>query len=231
MRRVCFSIAVLACLAGLPLFAHAATPAPIQAPPRLLAPLSDGESPELPPLDERVPRPEAFLGYPLGERFTPWDRIQGYFDALASASNRVKVWTYGETYEGRPLKLVALGSPENLAHLDELREEHLRLADPGALSPDERERMVHPQISRRIVSWLDTFGRANAAAFDRQGWVYFKGQSYDLFYPGYGDSYPSLRGAVGMTYEMAGGGRGGVALTLPDGTPLTLADRIARHFP
>ena len=71
---------------------------------------------------------------------------------------------------------------------------------------------VHPQIDRRVVSWLDTFGRANAAAFDRQGWVYFKGESYDLFYPGYGDSYPSLRGAVGMTYEMAGGGRGGLAL-------------------
>src|SRR5436305_12598483 len=119
MRRVCSSIAVLACLAGLPLFAVAgpaaepaghpvpshpapsspapgATP-PTLAPPRLLAPLSDGESPELPPLDERVPRPEAFLGYPLGERFTPWDRIQAYFDALASASTRVKVWTYGET--------------------------------------------------------------------------------------------------------------------------------------
>ena len=61
-----------------------------------------------------------------------------------------------------------------------------------------------------IVSWLDTFGRANAAAFDHQGWIYFKEENYDLFYPGYGDSYPSLRGAIGMTYEMAGGGRGGL---------------------
>ncbi len=33
-----------------------------------------------------------------------------------------------------------------------------------------------------------------------------------------------------MTYEMAGGGRGGLALTLPDGTVLTLADRVARHL-
>ena len=67
---------------------------------------------------------------------------------------------------------------------------------------------INPQIDRRVLSWLDIFGRANAAAFDRQGWVYFKEENYDLFYPGYGDSYPSLRGAVGMTYEMAGGGRG-----------------------
>ncbi|HYN22686.1 MAG TPA: hypothetical protein VE078_17130, partial [Thermoanaerobaculia bacterium] len=32
------------------------------------------------------------------------------------------------------------------------------------------------------------------------------------------------------TYEMAGGGRGGLALELPDGTRLTLADRVARHL-
>ncbi|HKV10462.1 MAG TPA: hypothetical protein VJ725_20140, partial [Thermoanaerobaculia bacterium] len=89
---------------------------------------------------------------------------------------------------------------------------------------------IHPQIDRRVLSWLDTFGRGNAAAFDRQGWIYFKEENYDLFYPGYGDSYPSLRGAVGMTYEMAGGGRAGLALTLPDGSTLTLADRVARHL-
>jgi zinc carboxypeptidase len=389
MRRVLWN-AFLACWAGLSLLAPAAhadataaTPAPApsaspapKTPPRLLAPLSFGELAELPPTDERVPRPEAVLGYPLGDRFTPWDRIQAYFDALAASSPRVKEWSYGETYEGRPLKLVAVSSPENLARLEQLREERLRLADPGSLAREERERLVerlplvvwlaygvhgneassseaamavayvlaagageipgllrntivlidplvnpdgreryvhsfaerrgaepnpraaaaehwepwpggrqnhylvdlnrdwawasqqetrqrlaayrawepqvyvdfhemgpessyffpppaepvHPQIPRRIVNWLDTFGRANAQAFDRQGWVYFKGQSYDLFYPGYGDSYPSLRGAVGMTYEMAGGGHGGVALTLPDGSPLTLADRVARHF-
>jgi hypothetical protein len=33
-----------------------------------------------------------------------------------------------------------------------------------------------------------------------------------------------------MTYEMAGGGRAGLALALPDGTQLTLADRVARHL-
>ncbi|HEX6203553.1 MAG TPA: hypothetical protein VF100_11165, partial [Thermoanaerobaculia bacterium] len=37
-------------------------------------------------------------------------------------------------------------------------------------------------------------------------------------------------GAVGMTYEMAGGGRAGLALARPDGSVLTLADRVARHL-
>lgn len=359
--------------APVPAQAAAAAPAPGQPP--LIAPLSAGQMPELPALDPAVPSPAAFLGYPLGSRFTHWDRIVAYLEALDAASDRVRMWEYGTTYEGRPLKLLAVTSPGNLARLDQIRRERLRLADPAGLgrqerealaarlpivvwlaygihgnesssaeaamavayalaaaqgdlgrqldrmvvlidplsNPDGRERYVssyeqrrggapnpqlaaaehwepwpggrqnhylldlnrdwawasqqetrqriaayrewepqvyvdfhemssdasyffpppaepvNPIIDRRIVSWIDTFGRANAAAFDRQGWVYFKGENYDLFYPGYGDTYPSLRGAVGMTYEMAGGGRGGLALALPDGTTLTLADRVVRH--
>ncbi len=89
---------------------------------------------------------------------------------------------------------------------------------------------VHSRIPRRTLTWLETFGRGNAAAFDRLGWVYFKKENYDLLYPGYGDSYPALRGAVGMTYEMAGGGRAGELFGRSDGTRLTLADRVAHHL-
>jgi hypothetical protein len=89
---------------------------------------------------------------------------------------------------------------------------------------------INPEIDRRTVDWLEVFGAANGAAFDRQGWLYYKAEGFDLFYPGYGDSYPSFRGAVGMTYEVGGGGRAGEALLLPDGERLTLADRIARHL-
>src|SRR5204862_550642 len=37
-------------------------------------------------------------------------------------------------------------------------------------------------------------------------------------------------GAIGMTYEVAGGGRGGSTIRRPDDTILTLADRVARHY-
>src|SRR5215218_5653913 len=356
-------------------FAQPTPPAAVPGP-GLIAPLSRGETLDLPALDDRLPRPEAFLGYPLGARFTSWDRIVAYLETLDAASPRVKMWEYGRTYEGRPLELVAVSTPENLARLEEIRQDVQRLADPAGLSPGDKDRIVrrtpvvvwlaygvhgnesssaeaamgaayvlaaaqgeiatmlenvvvlidplqnpdgreryvngykqrrgdeanprraaaehyepwpggrqnhylldlnrdwawasqqetrqriaayrswepqvyvdfhemgsdssyffppaaepiHPQIDRRVVSWLETFGRGNAEVFDKLGWVYFKGENYDLFYPGYGDSYPSLRGAVGMTYEMAGGGRAGLAQTLPDGSTLTLADRVARHL-
>ncbi|HEX9940893.1 MAG TPA: M14 metallopeptidase family protein [Thermoanaerobaculia bacterium] len=374
LRKTSLLTLALAFAAALSLAQTSQTPQGPAAP--LVAPLSRGEALDLPAIDERLPRPDAVLGYPLGARFTSWDRIVAYFETLDAASPRVKMWEYGRTAEGRPLKLLAVSAPENLERLEEIRGNLQRLADPARLAagekdrllgrtplvvwlaygvhgnesssaeaamgaayvlaagqgdaaamlqdvivlidplqnPDGRERYVsgykqrrgdeanprrvsaehwepwpggrqnhylidlnrdwawasqpetrqriaayrswepqvyvdfhemgsdssyffppaaepiHPQIDRRILSWLDAFGRANAAAFDRQGWIYFKEENYDLFYPGYGDSYPSLRGAVGMTYEMAGGGRAGQALALPDGTVLTLADRVARHL-
>src|SRR5689334_20625833 len=67
----------------------------------IIAPLSAGEKLVFPAVDEKVPSPDAFLGYPLGTRFTHWDRIVAYLEQLAAASPRVKVWEYGRTYEGR----------------------------------------------------------------------------------------------------------------------------------
>ncbi|HEY4595530.1 MAG TPA: hypothetical protein VIJ02_03955, partial [Thermoanaerobaculia bacterium] len=66
------------------------TPAAVSHP--LVAPLSRGETLDLPPLDEHVPSPAAFLGYPLGARFTAWDRIVAYLEALDAASPRVRMW-------------------------------------------------------------------------------------------------------------------------------------------
>src|SRR5690606_15975292 len=88
---------------------------------------------------------------------------------------------------------------------------------------------INPAYPAHILEWAKIFGKANAEAFDRQGWHYYTRESFDLFYPGYGDSWPSLLGAIGMTYEQAGHGRAGLASTRPDGQVLTLRDRAERH--
>ncbi len=88
---------------------------------------------------------------------------------------------------------------------------------------------INPLYPAHTVRWGERFGAANAAAFDRQGWPYFTAESYDLFYPGYGDSWPSLLGAIGMTYEQAGGGRAGLVYERDDGMQLTLHDRAQHH--
>ncbi len=89
---------------------------------------------------------------------------------------------------------------------------------------------VNANVDPEIMHWLETFGKGNAAAFSAEGWPFFVAEDFDLFYPGYGDSWPSLHGAVGMTYEMAGGGRAGLAVERQDETVLTLGDRARHHF-
>jgi hypothetical protein len=321
-----------------------------------------------------IPAPDEYLGYHLGDRFTPWDRILDYFNELTKRSPLITVQKFGETYEGRPLVLAVITSQANRAKLDAIRQNIASLAngDAGAAkaadiarttpaiawlaygvhgnesssaeasmrvaatllsdpeaqkllddlvvvidplqNPDGRERYVqwytrvrgagadanpeayehaepwpggrynhylidmnrdwawmsqretqariaeyqrwNPQVfvdlhemsanstyffppdakplnanlPRDVEKWLDVFGRANAQAFSSRGWPFYVSERYDLFGPFYGDSWPSLHGAIGMTYEVAGGGRGGTQFRREDDTVLTLAHRIDEHY-
>ena len=89
---------------------------------------------------------------------------------------------------------------------------------------------VNPLFPDQLTTWIDTVGQANARAFDRYGWSYYTRDVFDLHYPGYWDSYPSLHGATGMTYETDGGGGKGLRWRRGDGTTLTFEDGIAHHF-
>ena len=79
-------------------------------------------------------------------------------------------------------------------------------------------------------SWEDRFGRANAAAFDQFGWQYYVRDVFDFQAPVYWDIWPSLNGAIGMTYETDGGGDLGFNWRRDDGSIATMRTAIARHF-
>ena len=318
-----------------------------------------------------LPSPDEFLGYPIGERFTPHHRIVDYFEELDRRSDEVSLRQIGESYEHRPLMLATLATASNHARLERIRANALSIAsgtgDIDALvrdmpaivwlafgvhgnesssaeagmqvahalltdvearkllndvvviidpleNPDGRERYISwftrtsgarpnpdpqafehlepwpggrfnhymidmnrdwawqsqketqarvaayrqwmPQVfvdfhemsaqssyffppdanpinanvPTDLEQWLERFGRANAAEFSKRNWAFFVGERFDLFYPAYGDSWPSLNGAVGMTYEVAGGGRAGSTVEREDGSILRLADRAQRHF-
>lgn len=88
---------------------------------------------------------------------------------------------------------------------------------------------LHPVITDWQRDFQETIGRNHAGYFDREGWLFFTKQVFDLFYPGYGDTFPTYNGAIGMTYEQAGSGRAGLGVLTATGDTLTLADRIAHH--
>ena len=75
----------------------------------------------------------------------------------------------------------------------------------------------------------DTIGMANVKEFNKHKVNYFTREAFDFFYPGYGSSYPTVMGAVGMLTEQGGIGAG-VAVENNDGYILTLRQRVFDHY-
>lgn len=307
--------------------------------------------------------PSEFLGYELGTEFTRHYEVVDYYEYLSKqAPDRVKLTVYGQTNERRPLLLAYVSSSENIANLENIRQEHLKdtqgtgnsskaivwlsynvhgnesvsteasmqtiydllttksayldnavvIMDP-CINPDGRDRysnwynqyknaphQVDPNSKEHNEGWWNgrsnhymfdlnrdwawltqvesqqrikvynewlphvhvdfheqgvdnpyyfapaaepyhevitdfqrdfqvTLGKNHAKYFDANGWFYFTKEIFDLFYPSYGDTYPTYNGAIGMTYEQGGSGRGGLGVITKIGDTLTLKDRIAHH--
>ncbi len=84
-----------------------------------------------------------------------------------------------------------------------------------------------------ITDWQGEFqteiGKNHTKYFDNEGWLYFTREIFDLFYPSYGDTYPTFKGAIGMTYEQAGHSQAGREILIENGDTLSLSDRIEHH--
>lgn len=89
---------------------------------------------------------------------------------------------------------------------------------------------LNQNFDQTFVRWMEIYGRGNAAAFDRYGWMYYSRDIFDFFGPFYWDSWPSLNGAIGMTYETDGGGWKGILWRREDGSIVSFRDGIAKHF-
>jgi hypothetical protein len=88
----------------------------------------------------------------------------------------------------------------------------------------------NPHLGDNFRKWMEIYGKGNAAAFDAHGWMYYSRDVFDFFGPFYWDTWPSLAGAIGMTYETDGGGWRGLLYRRPDGTLLSNRDGIAKHY-
>ena len=88
----------------------------------------------------------------------------------------------------------------------------------------------HDVITQWQRDFQVTLGKNHAKYFDANGWLYFTKEVFDLFYPSYGDTYPTYNGAIGMTYEQAGGPAGGLGILTDEGDTLTLYNRAMHHY-
>jgi len=87
---------------------------------------------------------------------------------------------------------------------------------------------MNANLGGEFQKWMEIFGRANAAAFDRYGWMYYSRDVFDFYGPFYWDSWPSLSGAIGMTYETDC--RYGIISRREDGTVCSFRAAIAKHY-
>jgi hypothetical protein len=79
--------------------------------------------------NESIPTPQSVLGFQVGEWHATHDKLIEYMKVLASASNRISIEERGQTFEGRPLILLTITSPENHNNIENIRSQHLKLTD------------------------------------------------------------------------------------------------------
>ncbi len=86
----------------------------------------------------------------------------------------------------------------------------------------------NPNIAPELLDWTEKVGENNARWFDRMGFSYFNGEVFDAYYPGYGASWPTYQGSMGLTYEQASSR--GLLYARNDDTVLVYRDTVQHHY-
>ncbi|WP_409151738.1 M14 family zinc carboxypeptidase [Sphingobacterium sp. BS-2] len=77
----------------------------------------------------QIKSPAEYLGYQVGTKVTPHWKVLEYYQYVADqVPNQVKMESYGETPEGRPLKVFYISSAQNIGNLENIRTNNLKLA-------------------------------------------------------------------------------------------------------
>ena len=86
--------------------------------------------------NKNIPTPKSIFHFELGEMHTDHTQVALYMNEVAKASDRMTIETTGYTYENRPLQLLTISSPKNLANIDAILKRHQAVADSGTNNND-----------------------------------------------------------------------------------------------
>ncbi len=129
------------------------------------------------------------------------------------------VLTHPET-QGRVARMLWL-PPQLVVDLHEMGAEQGYFFPPPA-NPH------NPFVSPEQTKLWELLGRHLAASFDAAGIRFWTRETFDAFYPGYGESWPFFGGACGATYEQAS--PRGLAIRLRSGDVLRYGEAVAHHL-
>jgi hypothetical protein len=77
-------------------------------------------------------------------------------------------------------------------------------------------------------NWFARFGTRLGQRFDQYGFPYTTRELFDNFYPGYGSTWPTLHGSIGILWEQAGAG--GLVIDRDDRKKLYYHDGVRHHY-
>jgi len=100
-----------------------------------------------------TPTPESITGHAVAEKAVRYPALIRYLQALAKASDRVKLASYGQTHEGRKLYYLTITSPSNQKRLDQIKSENAILSDPRKLSKSSQANQLIGTLP--AVAWMN----------------------------------------------------------------------------
>jgi hypothetical protein len=80
--------------------------------------------------DAKIPTPQQYLGFQVGDWHIQHDALVGYMKKIAELSDRVEITEYARTHENRSCLLLTISSPKNLSNIEQIKSEHHRLVEP-----------------------------------------------------------------------------------------------------
>ena len=100
-----------------------------------------------------VPSPRDVIGYTIGTpgELTQVEDIYAYFTALAEASDRVEVFSLGQSFEERDMLVVAISAEKNIADIETYKEYLNELSDPRTLNRSEANQIIDDALP---IFWM-----------------------------------------------------------------------------
>lgn len=97
--------------------------------------------------NQNIPTPESIIGHQVGEWHVTHDKLVQYAYALAKASDRVTIESRGKTFEGRPVLLLTITSPENHQNIDTIQQEHIAATENNSVNTTNMPIVVYQGFS------------------------------------------------------------------------------------
>jgi hypothetical protein len=101
--------------------------------------------------DSLIDHPNKFLDFNYGERVASPEQIENAINTYKNQSNKIKVINYAKTHEGRPLHALIISSPENIAQIDEIKQNLSALSDARITNDREAQKIID---SLPAVAWM-----------------------------------------------------------------------------